>query len=75
MLAGPTYYLPSVWNEITEIEDVGDEAFLTSGMNWPFLYAKRDDVVVSVTVANTDPKPTEYELAELARVALSRVGG
>ncbi len=75
VLAGPSYYLPAAWNEITEVDGVGDEAFLTTGLSSPFLYAKRGNTVVSVAVYNVDPAPTVDELADLARIVLTRAGG
>ena len=75
MLAGPNVYLPAVWNEITPVDNVGDEAFLTPGLSWPFLYTKQGNTVIAVSVSNVDPKPTTDELAELARSALNRAGG
>lgn len=71
-LAGPTFYLPAAWNEIELIEGVGDEAFLTTGLSSPFLYAKSGDVVVAVLAANFDPKLTTAELSALAVGALQK---
>lgn len=69
--AGPVFYLPGAWNEVEFIDGVGDEAFLTTGLDTPFLYAKQGDTVISVLVANMKPAVTHDQLAALAITALA----
>lgn len=71
-LAGPSFYLPTAWNEIELIEGLGDEAFLAGGMSTPILYVKEGNTVISLMVANTDPRLAEDELIGLMRIALGR---
>lgn len=73
--AGPIFYVPAAWNEIEYVEGIGDEAFLTTGLNTPFLYAKQGNTVVSVLVANVTPAVTTDQLATLATTALARAAG
>ena len=74
-LAGPSFYIPAVWNEIEMVEDLGDEAFLTTGMDPPFLYVRQANTVISLYVANVDPPLTVAQLTDLIRVAVSNAGG
>lgn len=74
-LAGTSFYLPGAWNKIEMVDGLGDEAFITSGMAWPFLYVTQGDTVISLTVANIDPPLTVAQLADLARIALANSGG
>lgn len=73
--AGPIFYLPAAWNEVEFIEGIGDEAFLTTGLGTPFLYAKQGNTVISVLVANVSPAATTDQLAALAGTALANATG